>query len=460
MKINRIALGVWFGSCLCAASGTLAQTCTPAWDRTIGSPGVTSDGYVAPMIAMNDGSGQALFAGGSFTSMGGYVARGIAKWNPATHEWGDVGGGCYSNFTNSFLAALHTYDFGSGSELVAAGSYDTAGGVASTTHLARWNGARWTGMPGGQPASAVWALATFQGELVAGGGFASVGGVAANGIARLTGDGWQPLGTGMNGGFSPNVFSLRVHNDGSGAKLYAGGRFASLGGVSGLIARWNGSVWQPVGGGVASGSTFSDIETMTSFNDGSGTALYVGGWDLRPFQGNLCSVAKWDGVRWTAVGQYLGGRTTALAVFDDGSGPALYAGGTAQPGINYVAKLVGNTWVILDGGVGQPSGPPWPSVFGLYTWGDSLYVGGDFDYAGPTDGFASGIVARRGCPPPCDPDFNADGNLDQDDVAYLVAVVAGGPNPNQRDADFNRDGNADQADLWALVHVIAGGNCP
>jgi len=62
--------------------------------------------------------------------------------------------------------------------------------------------------------------------------------------------------------------------------------------------------------------------------------------------------------------------------------------------------------------------------------------------------------------PGCDPDFNRDGNADQDDVAYLVGVIAGGPNPVGRDPDFNGDGSADQGDLAALINTVAGGECP
>ncbi|MCC6951422.1 MAG: hypothetical protein IT433_08240 [Phycisphaerales bacterium] len=61
---------------------------------------------------------------------------------------------------------------------------------------------------------------------------------------------------------------------------------------------------------------------------------------------------------------------------------------------------------------------------------------------------------------PCDPDYNQDGNVDQDDLAYLVNVIGGGENPTNRDPDFNQDGNADQDDYAALVNVVAGGDCP
>ncbi|MFZ2873944.1 MAG: hypothetical protein WAZ94_05620 [Phycisphaerales bacterium] len=68
----------------------------------------------------------------------------------------------------------------------------------------------------------------------------------------------------------------------------------------------------------------------------------------------------------------------------------------------------------------------------------------------------------RGVPvsPPCDPDLNQDGNVDQDDVGYLINVVGGGDNPSGIDPDFNQDGNVDQDDVTAIINVVAGGECP
>lgn len=60
----------------------------------------------------------------------------------------------------------------------------------------------------------------------------------------------------------------------------------------------------------------------------------------------------------------------------------------------------------------------------------------------------------------CDPDYNQDGNADQDDIMYLINVIAGGPNPTGLDPDYTHDGNADQDDVLALINVIAGGACP
>lgn len=87
------------------------------------------------------------------------------------------------------------------------------------------------------------------------------------------------------------------------------------------------------------------------------------------------------------------------------------------------------------------------------------------DPAGPA-GIAFSTVARiplfcgsTGCPP-CDPDLNADGNSDQDDVVYLIDIIAGGSAAAGLNPDFNKDGNLDQDDVTALVGVLAGGACP
>jgi len=61
---------------------------------------------------------------------------------------------------------------------------------------------------------------------------------------------------------------------------------------------------------------------------------------------------------------------------------------------------------------------------------------------------------------PCDPDLNQDGNVDQDDVSYLINVVGGGENPSGIDPDFNQDGNVDQDDVAALINSVGGGGCP
>ena len=61
------------------------------------------------------------------------------------------------------------------------------------------------------------------GDLIAGGSFSSVGGVAANNIARWNGWTWAPMGSGMDDNF-PAVLALAVLPNGD---LIAGGSFYS-----------------------------------------------------------------------------------------------------------------------------------------------------------------------------------------------------------------------------------------
>jgi murein tripeptide amidase MpaA len=65
------------------------------------------------------------------------------------------------------------------------------------------------------------------------------------------------------------------------------------------------------------------------------------------------------------------------------------------------------------------------------------------------------LVEVLGCAP--DLDLNQDGNADQDDVAYLINIIAGGQNPTGIDPDFNQDGNIDQQDVVDFIDAIAGG---
>jgi hypothetical protein len=105
-------------------------------------------------------------------------------------------------------------------------------------------------------------------------------------------------------------------------------------------------------------------------------------------------------------------------------------------------------WYLLGGA--NPSGLGLPGAVRFFAGGQGGNIVAADNYS----------LTPGGSAPPCDPDYNQDGNADQDDVRYLVDVIAGAPNPTGRDPDFNLDGNADQDDVRALVNVIAGGPCP
>src|SRR5689334_19100674 len=55
-----------------------------------------------------------------------------------------------------------------------------------------------------------------------------------------------------------------------------------------------------------------------TFDDGTGPALYVAGSFLDAGDVAANRVAKWDGTKWSAVGDGMDAGVAALAVFDDG----------------------------------------------------------------------------------------------------------------------------------------------
>jgi hypothetical protein len=123
-------------------------------------------------------------------------------------------------------------------------------------------------------------------------------------------------------------------------------------------------------------------------------------------------------------------------------GVSVYDGinGTISPGTYYVATALFPVQIL-------PAAPDRFHVRG--TSGSNLTVGFDI-IAGGTPSGGSG----------CEPDFNQDGNVDQDDIACLSQVVAGDPSCSDQDPDFNGDGNVDQDDIDALAQVVAGSPCP
>ncbi len=393
------------------AAGSAWGQCQPAWDVTGGNPGIAG-GYAAAVRGWNDGTGDRLYLGGSFSAAGGSGAnRYLGRWNPANNTWSALGSGINAGSTNAFLTSLVLFNPGSGERLVAGGFFDNAGNVANTASLAMWNGTAWQAMGTGWTGStrgSIWAMAVWNGRLYVSGGIvntpAMIGGQPWDGMASWDGTTWTPTISTLGGSFSPVINAMQVFNDGSGEALYVAGRFTGIEGVAGTacIARWNGTAWSSVGGGLTSTSTLFGPEGLTVFNDGSGPALYIAGYAFSGPGMGVTNVAKWNGSSWTALGGQIGtGRLTCITGFDDGNGAKLYIGGTAMPQINYIARWVNGAWTPVGGGVTGPGLPPstFPSVFGMGLWQNKLYAAGDFSQMNNVA--AAGLAAWTGCSASC-----------------------------------------------------------
>jgi hypothetical protein len=166
----------------------------------------------------------------------------------------------------------------------------------------------------------------------------TAGGVQARHIAKWNGQSWSSLGSGIaNTESNPWVRVLGVHDDGSGPALYAGGHFTVAGGVPARhLAKWNGSAWSPVGGGMG-----GEVESLLSYDAGSGPVLIAGGWFGSAGGVSASKIARWDGVSWSAMDGSFDATIGEIAAYDDGSGVALYVSGQfwkSPSGDSFIAK--------------------------------------------------------------------------------------------------------------------------
>ena len=339
-------------------------------------------GDVRAMAVYDDGSGPALYVGGSF----GHLARwdGVA-WSelPMIEDLRD----------SSFVSAMAVFDDGTGPALYVGGRLEEVDGI-TVNNIARWDGIRWSALEGPEPGgpgvdSWVEALVAFDDGvnrfLAVGGRFMRAGGKKVWRAARWDGERWLGFFGPRKSGFEDDVFSLGVYDAGAGPELYAGGWFVRAGGIRAFgVARWDGRVWDRVGD-IDHPGIFGTIRNLMAVRNGALEGLYAVGeiidmeqfegddiarwtqeqWEVVPGQpeimdaravvefeclggqslfvgrgsdyGDLtrASLNRWDGQGWSAVPgtnypDEMNGGIRALAVFDDGSGPALYAGGSFE----------------------------------------------------------------------------------------------------------------------------------
>lgn len=296
------------------------------WNGTTWLPlanGVGAEALSMTIFDDGGGAGPVLYVGGEFTAVSGLPISYIARWDGA--GWSSVGQG-----TNDHVLAMVVHDdgLGGGPALYAGGFFPNAGNGFAANRIARWDGDQWSPLGVGMNGF-VRALTEFDDgsgagpQLIAAGQFTMAGGVAANYVAQWDGVAWSALGAGLDN----VVYALASFDSGSGPELYAAGAFTHSGGAPvGRIARWSGAAWLPVGTGLG-----NDCLTLAVLDDvvpPTGAALYAGGLFTAAGGTSASRVARWDGHSWRRVGQGVGASFVyALSSFDDGSGPRLHVGG-------------------------------------------------------------------------------------------------------------------------------------
>lgn len=290
---------------------------------------------------------------------------------PAGGSWWD---GFASDAPNGKVSALYVRD----GELVIGGSFDQVGATAANT-IAAWDGSGWSTFGAGftrfLPFAQIQTIAEYNGELIAGGSFDHSGTTSIINVARWTGSEWLPL----RGGVDVSAICLAPFL----GDLYVGGFFYSVDGQDvNSIARWDGAAWHSLEWATIAGSGVRALGVQAG-------ELIAGGSFRRAANILANNVAAWDGESWRPLGEGLSGGdpvtlVNALTVYDGD----LIAGGQftssgATP-VSGVARWDGVSWSSVG------TSPP-QQVFALAVYNGDLIAGGDFTSAG---GQAANHLAR------------------------------------------------------------------
>lgn len=312
------------------------------------------------------------------------LSMAAAPDGPCAPAWSPMLGGMPG--ADGLVKGMAVWDDGTGPALYVTGAFTTIGGVAAN-RVARWNGTVWSPLGTGLNGDGITMVghagsADLPAGLYVGGWFTTAGGVTVNRIARWNGSSWSALGTGT----ASNLWALAIFDEGSGPRLFAGGEFTSIGGVAAnRIARWNGATWSALGSGCS-----ELVMSLDTHDDGSGTALYVGGAFQQAGGLTVNRIAKWNGAAWAGLATGANGNVRAIASYPSPAGQRLIIGGDfANVGGVPAARIAswdGSAWTQLGPGL------PGASVKDLEVIDDglpgapALYAGGSILNAGGSSG--------------------------------------------------------------------------
>lgn len=295
------------------------------WSSMGGGSSSASTAFIWNVERLPDGR---IVAVGNFGTMGGVAnANHIAIYDPSAGTWAQLGGANPGAFGSG--SVVYGLAVAANGDVYVGGSFTDLGGATAADDIGVWSfsGNTWAGVGASGANGTVYSVAfDATGNLFAAGAFTTIGGTGAAGAAYWTGSAWVSAATGFPAIVGANP-SLQLGPDGrmycsvnsavyvwtgstwssvgsadntvlrlktTGGRLYAVGSFTTMGGVSAnRIARYNGSIWEPLGSGAPSGS----INSVATDAAGS---VYVGGAFIASI-GSVTlidSLAVWNGSSW------------------------------------------------------------------------------------------------------------------------------------------------------------------
>jgi hypothetical protein len=311
--------------------------------------------------------GTNLYAGGSFTFAGRTNATRVGRFDGT--NWASIGNGL-----NATVRALAL----AGTNLYAGGDFTASSGGPTVSRVAQWNGETWVKLTN-LSATVVNALAVRGTDLFIAGyiSYTAADGFGYN-LFRWDGTNmWRGLlfnSNTLNQFYIDNIGFVALAVDGP--KVYVSGRcnisecdefFVNCTNCANVMY-FDGVYTHGLGSGLSSNANAIAV---------LGTNVYFGGPCTNAGGLSVRGIARWNGSEWSDVGGGVVGNgiISALAVV----GSNLYAGGSftnigGEPA-NRIARWNGTTWSALGSG---SSG----TILTITAVGEDLYVGGSFRTAG------------------------------------------------------------------------------
>ncbi len=375
--VKRNGANLYFAGSFNSAGG-VAATNIARWDGTnwfalgpgVSGPNVFPNTPGLDCVALQ---GNNVYVGGYFSYAGALSMTNVGYWDGSV--WHAMG-----NPFNGTVDALQFY----GGYLYAGGSFTNS--TLHFTNFARWDGSTWSAAPGGGANKQVSDMATDGANLFVGGLFTQIGGIAATGIVSFNGTTWTNFGGVFNFQGGPGQVNRMLCQS---SQLYISGGFERAGNTGAdNIARWDGTNWWSIGGMTSQGVAYG-VNYMLSLLSVNGPSLipaglYAGGLSTEAGDAVINGIGRWDGTIWNAVGGGVSGNFTGnngqrvLALATDGA--YLYAGGIfTNAGGNYASGVAcwdGSSWAAMDSGV------DWIVNALAVDNANYVYVGGSFTNAG------------------------------------------------------------------------------
>ena len=333
-----------------------------------------STGVNGTVYCMAQGPDGSIYIGGNFLSAGGVANTAyVAKWN----------GSAFSALSTGTNGTVFAMAFDAAGNLYIGGSFLSAGGVANTVRVAKWNGSAFSALSTGIGSGVVYAIAISKtGNVYIGGSFTNHFDANGDYITMWNGSAFSSLSTGTNG----NVRALAFDTAGI---LYLGGDFLLAGGVSNTskIASWDNTVFLPLGIGMEPGGGVFAITF-----DLAGNVLCGGTFTEAGGVANTAYVAKWNRVNWSALSVGMDAGVYTLKYDSNGDlyagGGFLTAGGVTMP--DRIAVWRGNVWQPMDVNVNDVLA----AIYSILLINDGrVYIGGA--WTGSTATSATTTVANN-----------------------------------------------------------------